>query len=121
MLLRRMPVEERNQGSERPGGLVFVNTRKAIPREFYITKEDCEKHGYTRGCPGCSSFFRGAGKQPHSPECRERFREAMKDYKKVKESEERRREFERRQDEKKRKKEEKRERKEKGRRNLVMR
>ncbi len=29
--------------------VVFVETRKKVPREFWIGKEDCEKHGYTRG------------------------------------------------------------------------
>ena len=35
--------------------VVFVNTREKEPREFYISKADAEKHGYTRGCGGCSS------------------------------------------------------------------
>ena len=35
--------------------VVFVNTREKEPREFYISKADAEKHGYTRGCGGCST------------------------------------------------------------------
>ena len=46
--------------------VVFVNTREKEPREFYISKADAEKHGYTRGCGGCSSWFRGLGRQPHT-------------------------------------------------------
>ena len=37
------------------------------------SKEDAEKHGYTRGCGGCS-WFRGLGREPHNDACRERFR-----------------------------------------------
>ena len=59
------------------GGVVFVNTRARAPREFYIRKADAEKHGYTRGCGGCSSWFRGLGRQPHTEQCRERFRGLM--------------------------------------------
>ena len=64
--------------------VVFVNTREKEPREFYISKSDAEKHGYTRGCGGCSSWFRGLGRQPHTEQCRKRFEELMKDEAKVK-------------------------------------
>ena len=39
--------------------VVIVDTREKIPREFYITHENAKEHGYTRGCAGCSSWFRG--------------------------------------------------------------
>ena len=68
-----VPAEELENKENRLGALVFVNTRESAPREFYITQEDAEKHGYTRGCAGCFSFTRGLGRQPHSDECRERF------------------------------------------------
>ena len=51
--------------------------------DFYIKKEDAEKHGYTRGCGGCSSWFRGLARQPHNEACRERFRNLMKEDAKV--------------------------------------
>ena len=34
---------------------VFIDTKSKVPREFYISQEDCEKHGYTRGCGGCNT------------------------------------------------------------------
>ena len=43
-------------------------------------KEDAERHGYTRGCGGCSSWSRGLGRQPHNEECRPKYKEAMKDH-----------------------------------------
>ena len=92
----------------RPGSeLVIVETRSKVPREFYIRKEDADKHGYTRGCGGCSSWFKGLGRQPHTDKCRARFAELMKDEAKFKNSQDRKREFEQREVEKMRKKEEK--------------
>ena len=61
-----------------PQGLTII-TKRQVPREFYITKKDAENHGYTRGCPGRGSLFRGVGEQPHTAECRERFRKLMSD------------------------------------------
>ena len=40
------------------------------------SKEVC---GCTRGCAGCSSWFRGLGRQPHTSECRARFAEIMEE------------------------------------------
>ena len=67
-----------------------VYTRRVPPRAFQIRKE---KHGFTRGCAGCSSWFRGLGRQPHSVECRARFAELMKEDAKFKNAEVRKREF----------------------------
>jgi hypothetical protein len=58
---------------------VVVKMRAPPPRSFQIRKEDAEKHGYSRGCAGCSSWFRGLGRQPHSVECRARFEKLLKD------------------------------------------
>ena len=74
-----------------------MNTREKEPREFYISKSDAEKHGYTRGCGGCSSWFRGLGRQPHTEECRKRFEGLMKDEAKVKNAKRRMEEFEEKQ------------------------
>ena len=71
---------------------VFVDAREPAPRYFYLTKREAEKHGYTRGCAGCNSWFRGLGRAPHTVECRERFRRLLKDDAKVKNAEARRRE-----------------------------
>ena len=62
---------------------MVVVTKERAPRDFYIKKTDAEKHGYTRGCAGCSSWFRGLGRQPHNEACRERFRTLMQDEAKV--------------------------------------
>jgi len=90
-----------------PRGPIIIETRARAPREFYIRKEDAEKHGYTRGCGGCSSWFRGLGRQPHSEECRNRFRELLKDEARVVNAEERKKDFETNELEKRRRKEEK--------------
>ena len=78
-----------------------------MPREFYIKKEDLDEHGYTRGCGGCSSVFRGLARQPHNDVCRERLRSILKEGARVKNAEGRRKDFEDKELEKKRKKEEK--------------
>ena len=88
------------------GGIVFIDTRTKAPRDFYIKKSDAEKHGYTKGCSGCSSWFRGLGRQPHTEACRERFRGLMKDEAKVQHAQSRKREFEETQLDKRRRKEE---------------
>ena len=93
------------------GGAVYIETRDKIPRDFYIRKTDAEKHGYTRGCAGCSSWFRGLGRQPHSEACRERFRGLMHAEAKVQHAAVKRKEFEERQLDKRRRKEEKKEKK----------
>ena len=104
-LLEGVPEEELGRKEDRPGALVFVNTKESAPREFCINKNDADKHGYTRGCAGCSSFIRGLGRQPHSDECRERFRKAMCEEAKVKNSEVGRREFEEKESSRKKRKE----------------
>ena len=50
---------------------------KEEAKVFYLSKLDADRHGYTKGCGGCSSFSRGFGKQPHTPACRERIMIAM--------------------------------------------
>ena len=77
-----------------------METREKVPREFYSRKGDAEKHGYTRGCGGCSSWHRGLARQPHSEKCRERFCELLREEARVKNAEVRRKEFETKQLEK---------------------
>ena len=38
-------------------GKIVVNVKHTPPREFQIRKSDAEQHGYTKGCPRCSSWF----------------------------------------------------------------
>ena len=109
-LLQGVPAEEVIEARNNRG-TVIIETRKRAPRDFYISKEDAEKYGYTRGCGGCTSWTRGLARQPHTPECRERFRKAMADDAKVKGAQERKREFEEREIEKRRRKDERKERK----------
>ena len=75
---------------------VVVKMREPKPREFQIRKTDAEKYGYTRGCGGCSSWFRGLARQAHTPACRERFRNLMKDDAKKKLAEQKKAEYDRR-------------------------
>ena len=84
------PVEEQKVSGEGRGGVVFNETRERAPRAVYISKQDADKHKMIRGCGGCSSFTRGLGRQPHTLECRDRFRKLMADEAKVKNSDERR-------------------------------
>ena len=55
-LPEEVPEREPREG-ERPEKekVIVVDTRSKAPREFYIKKEDAERHGYTKGCGGCSS------------------------------------------------------------------
>ena len=68
--------EKTKAGESKPS--VIIKTRSVGPREFHIRNEDAEKHGYTRGCPGCSSWFLGLARQPHNENSRSRFGELMK-------------------------------------------
>ena len=61
------------------GGTIVIETKEKVPRDFQIRKSDVDKHGITRGCGGCSSWFRGLARQPHNEKCRARFRELLKE------------------------------------------
>ena len=107
-------VQPKDIQHEAPHGLpqepvIVLRTRKVPPRAFQIRKEDAEKHGYTRGCAGCSSWFRGLGRQPHTAECRARFAELMKDEARFQNAEKRKTEFEERLKEKEQRKRQRRE------------
>ena len=91
-----------------PDRVVYIETKDKAPREFYISKKNTEKQGFTRGCPGCSSFTRGLGRQTHTEVCRDRLKELMREESKVKNKEVRMKDFEvNQEDKKKRRKEEK--------------
>jgi hypothetical protein len=75
-------------------GGITVKMRTPPPRDFQIRKEDAEKHGYTRGCSGCSSWFRGLGRQPHSAACRARFEKLLKDDARFQNAQRRKQEYE---------------------------
>ena len=72
---------------------VEVKTTRVRPRGFQIRKEDGERLGFSRGCGGCSSWFKGRSRQPHTEECRARFRKLLADEARVRFAAEKRREF----------------------------
>ena len=87
------PVQDEGLHVRQP---VRVQTRDGRPRDFQIKKKDVEKYGVTRGCAGCSSWYRGLARQPHNDRCRERFRELLKDEARTKLAGAKRKEFEKR-------------------------
>ena len=108
-------VDARAPSVDIPDRVVYIETKDKAPREFYISKKDIEKHGFTRGCPRCSSFTRGLGRQPHTEVCRDRLKELMREESKVKNQEVRMRDFEVNQEDKRKRREDTRKRKEEGR------
>ena len=64
-------------------------TPMKVPRNFYLTRADLNKHGFTDRCPGCSSVLRGISLQPHSEGCRKRFEELLKGDAKIQHAKER--------------------------------
>jgi hypothetical protein len=71
--MERKEVEERKNESE-----------ERVPKSFRIDKQDLEAHGYSAKCLGCLAVLRGTTLQRHSPGCRQRLGEAMKEEEKVK-------------------------------------
>ena len=63
---------------------------EAVPRRVYLQKGDFERHGYTKGCPGCISMLKGSARQAHSELCRRRMEGEIKDTDKLKKAEKRR-------------------------------
>ena len=57
---------------------VIVVTKEVAPRELLIQK-DVETCGHTKGCPGCRTMLQGGTRQAHTTECREGFRDLIKD------------------------------------------
>ena len=88
--------EQREKQAVVEGSEELMEKRYVAPRAFKISRADAEKHGYTRGCAGCSSWFRGMARQAHTTACRKRFQEAMKTEAKVLRSKEQEEEFKRR-------------------------
>ena len=82
---------------------VEVKTTKVRLRDFHITKEDEDSLGYSCGCGGCCSWFKGRARQPHTQECRERFRKLMAEEAWVQYAAEKRREFDEKMEDKARK------------------
>ena len=83
---------------------VEVKTTRVRPRDFQIRQEDAERLGYSRSCGGCSSWFKGRARQPHTEVCRERFRKLLADEARVQYAAQKRREFDENMEDKGRKK-----------------
>ena len=91
-----IPAEERLAGGSSGNKVIFVDVREKQSQDFSITKKDVENHRPTRGCAGCSSMFRNMGRRPHSAQCRERFRELLRNEARVQHNEAKRKELEQR-------------------------
>ena len=63
---------------------------EAVPRRVYLQKGDFERHGYTKGCPGCVSILKGTARQAHSERCRRRMEGEIKGTDRAKQAEKRR-------------------------------
>ena len=63
------------------------------PYAFHTKREDYEKYGYSRGCPGCQALLTGTTKQKHTPQCRQRMEKEMGELERVKNAKRRREEF----------------------------
>jgi hypothetical protein len=70
-----------------------IKNELVMPRSFYTKRDDYEKHGYTRGCPGCRALLTGKSTQKHSVQCRERMAKEMHDDERVKTAKRKRDEF----------------------------
>ena len=62
------------------------------PYAFHTKREDYEKYGYSRGCPG-RALLTGTTKQKHTPQCRQRMEKEMGELERVKNAKRRREEF----------------------------
>ena len=89
-LLVRMPefTEEDATGLKE-----HLPSEDAAPRGIIVTKRDLIKHGYTPNCPGCYSSRHGIKYKSHTPKCRQRIfdsvREDEGDSKRVQDAKER--------------------------------
>ena len=50
-------MDERIENEGRGMKDIVMKMKEVAPREFQIRKEDAQKHGYSRGCAGCLSWF----------------------------------------------------------------
>ena len=90
-----VPEEERKlEGSKER--MVFIETQARAPQDFSVTYTEAKKHGFTRGCAGCSSWGRGITKQPHTQACRDRFRILLQDNARFQLNQQKRKEYEQR-------------------------
>ena len=76
-------MEERSKEEDQKERLKIVSTRRRPPNDFHINIGDARTHGFTKGCGGCSSWFRGLGRRMHTEPCRKRFEGLMREEAKV--------------------------------------
>jgi hypothetical protein len=82
-----MPAELQEQEKQ------AVREELSIPKAFHTSKEDYDKYGYSRGCPGCRALLTGTTRQKHTAQCRQRMEKEMGDLDRVKAAKRRREEF----------------------------
>lgn len=70
-----------------------VASELIMPMSFSTKREDYERHGYARGCPGCRALCTGTSRQKRTAQCRSRMEKAMGSDERVKASKRRREEF----------------------------
>ena len=70
-----------------------VREEISAPRAFNSKREDYEKHGYTRSCPGCRAMLTGTSRQKHTAACRARMEKELQADARVKAAKRRRSEF----------------------------
>ena len=63
------------------------------PYAFHTKRENYEKYGHSRGCPGCRALLTGTTKQKDKPQCRQRMEKEMGELERVKNAKRRREEF----------------------------
>lgn len=65
----------------------------SMPKSFHMHRDDYERHGYTRGCPGCRALLTGTSRQQHTTQCRSRREKDMGDNDRAKAAKRRREDF----------------------------
>ena len=56
--------EKEEVKEKREGVGVTVKMKEVKTRDFHMRKDDAERLGYTRGCAGCTSWFKGLRSHP---------------------------------------------------------
>jgi hypothetical protein len=82
-----MPAELQEQEKQ------AVREELTMPKAFHTSKDDYDRYGYSRGCPGCRALLTGTTRQKHTAQCRQRMEKAMGDLDRVKAAKRRREEF----------------------------
>ena len=85
--VERMPEELQQEEKQ------AITSELNMPKSFHTKREDYERHGYTRGCPGCRALLTGTTRQKHTAQCRSRLEKELGGEERVKAAKRRREEF----------------------------